>query len=139
MAKRKIYITKSDAVRLEELLKAGLRHNHMDQANLLVLQQELRAAKIVEPNKVAPDVVTMNSTVRILDVESGESSEITLVFPEHADPVEGRISVVAPMGAAVLGYKVGDTVRFRTPKGERKLQIEEILYQPEAAGEVSAR
>lgn len=64
--------------------------------------------------------------------------DITLVFPEEAEPDDGRISVVAPIGAAVLGYKAGDTVQFRTPGGLRRLQVEQVLYQPEAAGQVDA-
>jgi len=134
MARRKIYITRSDATKLEELLKDGLRRNRLDHANLLALKEELQRAKIVAPTEVTPDVVTMHSTVRVRD-QDGEESEVTLVFPEEADPVEGRVSVVAPMGVAMLGYKAGDKVKFRTPGGERQIEILEVVYQPEAAGQ----
>lgn len=136
MAQRTIYITKNDATKLEEILKAGLRHSGRDMANLLVLEQELRRARIVPPDEVAPDVVTMYSCVRVRTGDDDESMEFTLVFPEQADPDNGRISVVAPIGAAILGYKAGDVVRFTTPGGVRRLHIEQVLYQPEAAGQL---
>jgi regulator of nucleoside diphosphate kinase len=139
MAQRRIYITKDDARKLEELLKASLRHNgSRDLANLRVLQEELQRAKIVAAREVTPDVITMHSCVRVKDLHDDESMEITLVFPEEAEPDDGRISVVAPIGAAILGYKAGDTVQFRTPGGTRRLHIEQVLYQPEAAGQVTA-
>lgn len=139
MAQRKIHITRDDAKKLEELLKNGLRSNgRRDSENLRLLQEELRRARLVESRNVADDVVTMHSCVRIADPDDEEPREITLVFPEEADPDDGRISVVAPIGAAILGYKAGETVQFATPGGVRKLHIEEVLYQPEAAGQIEA-
>lgn len=135
---RRIYITRDDAGKLEELLKAGFRHNALDRANLQVLQDELHRAKIVTPSQVTPDVVTMHSCVRLKDVASQEAMEITLVFPEEADPDAGSVSVVAPLGAAILGYKAGDTIQFKTPGGVRRVSIEAVTYQPEAAGRVEA-
>lgn len=137
MANRRIYITKLDAEKLEQLLRAGLQHNRIDFANLMVLQAELRRATIVAPDQVTPDVVTMHSTIRIVDRDDGETSDFTLVFPEEVESVYGGISVVAPIGAAVLGYRAGDSVSFSTPGGKRKLEIAQVLYQPEAAGHVS--
>lgn len=132
--KRKIYITRDDADRLQELLRTGLQRAQRDAANLLALQAELRKARIVEPDEVTPDVVTMHSTVRVVDARTGEESEFTLVFPDEVDTVYNGVSVVAPLGAAVLGARVGDSVRFQTPGGQRTIRIEEIVYQPEAAG-----
>jgi regulator of nucleoside diphosphate kinase len=138
MAKRTIYITEDDARRLEELLKAGLRHSGRDMANLRVLQDELRRAKIVAPDEITPDVVTMYSCVQVRASGDEEPMVFSLVFPEQADPDRGRISVVAPIGAAVLGYKAGDTIRFSTPGGVQQLRIEQVLYQPESAQQVGA-
>ena len=135
---RRIYITKDDAQKLEELLKAASRYNTRDRANFRVLQEELSRAKIVAPNQVTPDVVTMHSSVRLRDLRDDEVMELTLVFPEEADPDAGSISVVAPLGAAILGYKAGDTVQFRTPGGTRSVRIEAVVYQPEAARRVEA-
>ena len=93
------------------------------------------SAEIVEPKSVPADVVTMNSRVVVKDVESGETSEYTLVFPEQADVAQGRLSVVSPIGTAILGYAKGDTIAWQTPGGPRQIRIEDVLYQPEAAGD----
>ena len=75
------------------------------------------------------------SKVRLKDLVSGESNTYSLVFPTEADFAEGKISVLAPIGTAILGYKQGDTIEWSVPSGVRKLKVEEILYQPEAAGD----
>jgi len=77
----------------------------------------------------------MNSRVTVRDMETGERSVYTLVYPEHADYREGRISVLAPLGSAMLGYRAGDVVEWEVPKGTKRMQIEEIHYQPEASGD----
>ena len=81
------------------------------------------------------DVVTMNSRVQLVDLDTGEAMTYTLVFPDDADLRQGKISVLAPIGTAMLGYRVGDTFEWRVPAGLRRLKIEAILYQPEAAGD----
>ncbi len=134
MASRTIYITENDAKRLRELLKIELVRNRKDRENLKVLEGELRKGTIVKPDNVGPDVVTMHSRVVIDCVDTDETIECTLVFPEEADVVAGRISVVAPIGAAILGYRVGDVIRCTTPGGVQKLRIREILFQPESVG-----
>lgn len=138
MAQRRIYITRDDADKIEELLRARLRRGDPDLANLQVLQEELRRARIVDPTELKPDVITMHSRVRLKDLHLDDVRELTLVFPDEAAHDDDRISVVAPIGAAILGYKTGDTVRFRTPGGLRRLRIEQVLFQPEAAGQVVA-
>ena len=77
----------------------------------------------------------MNSRVVVKDVENGENSEYTLVFPEQADVAQGRLSVVSPIGTAILGYSKGDTITWQTPGGPRQIKITDIPYQPEAAGD----
>jgi regulator of nucleoside diphosphate kinase len=76
----------------------------------------------------------MHSTVRVRDVNSGSSMVYTLVFPVDADVAQQRISVLAPIGTALLGFRSGDVFEWKTPGGTRRLQIEEVLFQPEAAG-----
>ncbi|HQE28862.1 MAG TPA: GreA/GreB family elongation factor, partial [Phycisphaerae bacterium] len=105
MARRSIYITQSDAARLRELLRVQMSSNPKDRPNLRVLDEELKRARLVEAHRVKPDVVTMHSRLLVEDVATGEAMEVTLVFPEEADAANGRISVVAPMGAALLGYR----------------------------------
>jgi regulator of nucleoside diphosphate kinase len=77
----------------------------------------------------------MHSRVQVLDVKSGESETYTLVYPDEADIDEGKLSILAPLGTALLGTRIGQTIKFEAPAGTRKLRIEKILYQPEAAGD----
>jgi len=80
-------------------------------------------------------VITMNSQALLLDVEENEEMLYTLVFPEDADPVEGKISVLAPIGTAMLGYREGDEFEWETPGGRRKIRVQKIVFQPEASGD----
>jgi regulator of nucleoside diphosphate kinase len=77
----------------------------------------------------------MNSKVRVRDMQSGEVKDYTLVFPHQADVTEDRISVLAPIGTALLGYKAGDVIELSVPDGTRVLKVESVLYQPEASGD----
>ena len=135
MSIRKIYITKQDHQRLTFMLDEALAAKHRDAAFLKELARELALAEIVEPKNVPADVVTMNSRVVVRDVTSGENSEYTLVFPEQADVAQGRLSVVSPIGTAILGYPKGATITWQTPGGPRQIKIVDIPYQPEAAGD----
>ena len=131
---RNIYITKFDLKRLKELVHVGLSFADRDRGLLEHLQQELDRAHIVEPAAIPHDVVTMNSHVHLKNLDTGQESELTLVFPSNADLEHHKISVLAPIGTAILGYRAGDTVDWPVPAGVRKVQIQEVLYQPEAAG-----
>ena len=137
MEPRDIYITKYDLARLRELLQVGISFAERDRESMESLQDELDRAHIVEPTAVPHDVVTMNSRVRLIDLETNEKKEYTLVFPSESNLEQQKISILAPIGTAVLGYRAGDAVTWRVPGGFRKLRIEEILYQPEAAGHYS--
>jgi len=100
------------------------------------LREEIDRAEIVEPEDVPSNLVTMNSTVRFRDEASAEESEITLVFPGHADAENNRVSVLAPIGSALLGLSVGDSIDWALPAGRTKrLRVIGISYQPEAAGD----
>ena len=119
-----------DFARLQPLLTGAF----MDAA-VLRLRAFLDQARKVAPRRVPPDVVTMNSRIRLRD--GRRTWTMTLVFPEKADPEEDRISVLAPLGAAILGCRVGQPVTFRVPGGaERSCDILSVLYQPEAAGDL---
>jgi regulator of nucleoside diphosphate kinase len=134
MDPRDIYITDYDLHRLKELLQIGIGFAERDRSSLETLQGELDRAHIVDPTAVPHDVVTMNSRVRLTDIETNEEHVYTLVFPSEANVEERKISILAPIGTAILGYRVGDTVKWAVPGGIRTLRLEEILYQPEAAG-----
>lgn len=135
MSNKPIHITQFDLHRLQQLLEDASRTNFRGREDLAGLQAELARAEIVAPQTVSHNVITMNSTVVLLDLETGDEETYTLVFPETADIAAGKISVLAPVGTAMLGYEVGDTFEWVVPAGKRRLQIKEILYQPEAAGD----
>jgi regulator of nucleoside diphosphate kinase len=132
--KRRIIISKEDHERLESLFSSGFAAAFDDKPYLQSLRGELDIAQIVSPDKVSPDVVTMNSTVRLRDVRSKVVEAYTLVYPEDANIAEGKLSVLAPIGTAILGYRVGDVVRWQVPSGVIRIQIEELVFQPERDG-----
>jgi regulator of nucleoside diphosphate kinase len=121
--------------RLREMLWDAAGSNYRGSHHLEQLQAELERGELVAPHDVPPDVITMNSCVCLVDLDTGEEMTCTLVFPEDADIDQNRISVLAPIGTAMLGYSVGDTIEWPVPEGLRRIQVKEILYQPEAAGD----
>ena len=127
-----IKLTEQDYRRLRELLPATGRDIP---PALEVLEDLLDSAEVIEPERVPRDVATMNSTVRYRDVRTGEEGEFTIVYPEDADPARGRISVLSPVGAALIGHAEGDEAELPLPHGRtRGIRILQILFQPEAAG-----
>jgi regulator of nucleoside diphosphate kinase len=133
---RKIYITEFDKIRLEALIDEAEEFGGHDRKDLEALMEELAHAEVVSSEDIPPDVVTMNSKVVLRDVDTSEEMTFTLVFPEDADVDTGSISILAPVGTAILGYRKGDVIEWPVPSGMRRITIEEILYQPEAAGDL---
>lgn len=132
MSEKVLYISEHDRRRIRELLAAV---DPADRASGRDLDVELRLGKVVLPAEMPRDVVTMNSRVRLTDLDSGAELVYTLVFPADADFKAGKISVLAPIGTALLGERVGTEIQWEVPAGVRRLRIEELLYQPEAAGD----
>lgn len=127
---RRIFLTDTDLERLERLIEAV-----PDSPYVRALDEELANAITVPQNKIPPDVVTMNSKVRFEDVFTGKEQIVTLTYPEDAEASEGRVSILAPVGSALLGLSTGQFVEWPIPGGKvRSLKITEVLYQPEAAG-----
>jgi regulator of nucleoside diphosphate kinase len=131
----KIYITEPDYQSLSGLIEITRERNGVDKEYVNKLEAELDRAEIVDPKHIPADVITMRSKVRLKDLVSGEANTYSLVFPKEADFSEGKISILAPIGTAILGYKLGDTIEWPVPSGLRRLRVDEILYQPEAAGD----
>jgi regulator of nucleoside diphosphate kinase len=131
MDTRVIYITEADMKRLRPLIE-GMKNSRND---LRGLQAELDHAHVVAPADVPPDVITMNSKARLRDLDTGEEMLFALVFPGNASIENDRLSVVAPIGTAMLGHRVGDEFEWEVPAGSVRLRVEEVLYQPEAAGD----
>jgi regulator of nucleoside diphosphate kinase len=135
MKNQAICITQRDMQRLRNLLD---NPDLMRQKPYLEqLERELDQADVIESSEISADTVTMNSTALLIDIETDEEMILTLVYPDHAYIPEGRISVLAPVGTAILGCRQGETVEWTVPEGIRSLRVDCILYQPEAAGEFS--
>jgi transcription elongation GreA/GreB family factor len=130
-----IYITESDMNRLQGLLESGSKFGYRDKKHLIELEDELNRARVVPAKDIPGDVITMNSRVRLRDLDSGQEIVYSLVFPGDANLAENKISVLAPIGIALIGYRVGDTIEWKVPGGLKRLKVEEILYQPERAGD----
>ena len=125
-----IYLTQNDMDRLLRLVEAQ-PGKHFEK-----LENELVRANVVPREKVPADVVTMNSRVIFENETTHERREITLVYPESANIDTGRISVLVPIGTALLGLRVGQSIDWELPGGEKqRYRIVGVPYQPEAAGE----
>lgn len=131
MKTRRIYVTEQDMERLEELLETAKKSEYTRS-----LEAELVNAVVVPAHEIPPDVVTMNSCVLFEDTKTGTIETVTLVYPAQANVSSGRVSVLAPVGAALIGLSAGQTIEWPMPNGRhRSLRIAEVLYQPEAAGD----
>ena len=131
--KPQLIISSLDAERLEALLDSLPNAAFPGSAEL---EAELARAKIVKPELVPPTVVTMNSTVKFTVEGSSEEFCLTLVYPKDMDVKGGCISILAPVGSALLGLSQGDQIEWPKPSGGKmKVRIAEITYQPERAGE----
>jgi len=133
---KKILITEANLKRIEDIIRYAGESNEHQKNNIERLSEDLERATVVESKDIPPDVVTINSTLKIRDLDSGEEMVFTLVSPSNADLSQGRISLLAPVGASVVGYRSGDVVEWPVPGGLKRLKIEKVLYQPEAAGDL---
>lgn len=131
MKRREIFVTQRDMERLQALIEIGGRQ---DAAYLESLEEELDQAKVVDQKDIPDDVVTMNSTVLIKDLDSDEEKTLILVFPGKTNISENAISVLAPLGTALIGYKEGDIIEWAVPAGTKRIQVIKVVYQPERAG-----
>lgn len=132
--KDKICITKYDYTRLKSMIQEYTKTNKLD-TNIKDLLGEIERAQKVDSDTIPSNYVTMNSIFELKKMEELDFQQFRLVFPEDADIDNDKISVLAPIGTAVLGYKVGDIIKWKVPDGENLFQITNILYQPEANGD----
>lgn len=122
----RIILCRSDLLRLRALLGAPERSAAADREHLHDLRHEMDRATIVPAEELPADVVALGSTVTVLDVESNLRTQYTLALPSQANVTEGRISVLAPLGTALIGVRVGDIVEWHMPGGFRRLRIEAV-------------
>ena len=130
---RNLCITKTDLARLTRLIDDALYEATEPDRAFRVLQAELARATVVAPEELPQDVVSMRS--RALIALDGEEEEVSLVYPDEANWANGKLSILSPVGTALIGYRAGDAVDWRTPDGLKCIEIKKVLYQPEAAGD----
>ncbi len=135
MATKKHCFNAYDIDRIRGFLKLATAGGAERYRSLVGLKQKTESSAILAPEEIPPDVVTMNSQVRIKDITNGGTMLITLVFPQDADYEQQKVSLLAPLGAALLGCYVGEELSYDAPGGSTKIVIKEIVYQPEAAKE----
>lgn len=128
-----IIVSSLDSARLTALLESPAYSNL---PGIDALHSELDRAAVVEPDKVPPGVVTMNSTVRFTMLESGKTNTLTLVYPKEMDGSGDKVSIFAPVGIALLGLAVGDEFQMPSPTGQVTVRVDGIEFQPENAGEL---
>ncbi|NLX58704.1 MAG: nucleoside diphosphate kinase regulator [Phycisphaerae bacterium] len=131
---RNIVLTQGDYVRLAQLVQA-LRYAQDAETKKCIeqIQHDLNDAHVVAADDIPHDVVTMGSRVQFVDADTREESAYTVVWPDEASVEQAKVSVLAPIGLALLGCRVEDEVNCHTPAGLRRLRITDVLYQPEAA------
>lgn len=128
-----LLLSRLDVERIEALLDQPVAQG----IDTSALEAELERAEVVEPAQMPDDVITMNSTARFRDETSGEEREITLVFPRDADGSHDKVSILAPVGSALLGLRVGASIEWPVPGGRTiRLRVLSIRYQPEASGDL---
>lgn len=133
MNNQTILISTVDHAELKELIQANERRSGMmDGPALSRLGGELARAQLVSPDDLPSDVVTMGSVVKVRDMDTDERMQLTVSWPEDANPHEGCINVLAPLGMALLGARVGDDIEWPVPAGARRLRLEAVIFQPRA-------
>jgi len=128
-----IHITDFDLKRLKKVLQSARALGKEDKSILDKLEEKIQHAIVTSQKSIPPYVVTMNSHVRLRDLKNKDVT-FWLMFPNEAHLKEENVSILTPIGTAVLGRKSGDTIEYQSTTGLKQLKIAEILYQPEASG-----
>jgi regulator of nucleoside diphosphate kinase len=131
----KLILNRLDFLRIQKSIDNAklVKSINADEAESLL--HELNSATIVEPEEIPSNVVTMNSIVKISFLNSNQQTQFQIVYPQQANLKEKKISIFSPIATALIGYQVGDEVEWIVPAGPTKIRIDEIIYQPEAAGD----
>lgn len=131
----KIIVNRLDYARIKKCINDAKQFKSISNSEAEELLRELDSAKIVEPQAIPSNVVTMNSIVKLSFLHSNKQVQFQIVYPDHANFKENKISIFSPIATALIGYKVGDEIEWVVPAGLTRLKIDAIVYQPEAAGE----
>ncbi len=127
-----------DFQRLSLLLRKHAHAALEERKVLATLEKKLEQAVLLPPEQMPPNVVTLRSTVRVTNLTTGKRERFTLSFPGETAQGDDRVSILAPLGVALLGERAGSTIVCSAPQRTRRLRIEKIEYQPEAVGELYA-
>ena len=129
---RNLFISELDHVRLKKLIEETIYGVAEPDESFRALQDELAHATVVASRELPDDVISMRS--RILITLDGKEKEFSLVYPDEADRATGKLSILSPIGTAIIGYRAGDVINWYTPGGLKRIEIKKVLYQPESTG-----
>lgn len=130
-----LIINRLDYARIKKCISDAKQFKSISSAEAEKLMKELNSGKIVEPEAIPSNVVTMNSIVKLSFLNNNKQVQFEIVYPDQANLKENKISIFSPIATALIGYKVDDEIEWIVPGGFSKIKIEEIIYQPEAAGD----
>ena len=130
----KIILNRLDYARIKKCIRDAQQFNSISNHEAESLFQELESAEILEPEEIPSNVVTMNSIVRMSFINSKKHVQFQIVYPNKANFKDNKTSIFSPIATALIGYKVGDEIEWIIPAGITRIRIDEIIYQPEAAG-----
>ncbi len=131
----KLIVNRLDYARIKKCIDDAKNFKSLNKADADKLIAELDSAEIVEPQAIPSNVVTMNSIVKLSFLNSNKQVQFQIVYPDQAGIKQNKISIFSPIATALIGYKVGDEIEWVVPAGLTQLKIDEIVYQPEAAGD----
>ena len=123
---QKLVVLKDDYEFLKASLPVYKNTGAFHKESIESLEGELKKAKVVERDQFPDDVVRIDSMVMIMDISSGKEMELRLVLPKDEDPKKKNISVMAPVGTALIGFRKGDVVKWKVPAGEKKFRIKDV-------------
>lgn len=132
-----LIINRLDYARIKKCISDARQFKSISNDESEKLMKELDSAKIVAPESIPSNVVTMNSIVKLFFLNNNKQVQFQIVYPNQANIKENKISIFSPIATALIGYKVADEIEWIVPGGITKIRIDEIIYQPEAAGDYS--
>lgn len=131
----KLIINRLDYARIKKCINDAKQFKSVSETEAEKLMKELNSAKIVEPEAIPSNVVTMNSIVKLSFLNNNKQVQFQIVYPDKANIKENKISIFSPIATALIGYRIADEIEWIVPAGLTKIRIDDIIYQPEAAGD----
>jgi regulator of nucleoside diphosphate kinase len=132
---KSLLLNRLDHARITKSVNDARQSRSINQTEADKLLRELVSATIVEPEAMPPNVVTMNTIVKLSFLNNTRQVQFQIVYPDQADYTQNKISIFSPIATALIGYSVGDEIQWIVPAGITNIRIDDIIYQPEAAGD----